>query len=1141
MSFGFGFGFPRRAAAGGAAPSLNFDFTSLTSLPSRITFSRTSNATLTDSNGRVAYAPHNLLTNSEDFEAAIWQKFSATVTSNTAVAPDGTTTADLLTGTAVSQRLQQTFTAGGAINTYSLYVKAPPSGTFTGCSLLLFNVTTSSVVAQARFSGATFTAPAGGLATSAFVSDGWYRIALTNTSGVTAGNSVVAYIYTDNDTGSGTVGSAVLAWGAQLNVANAPVNLLTFSEQFDNATWDKVNSPTVVANVAVAPDGTTTADSIQAVTGGAFRYVRQTITVAPNATVTASIYVKKETSETVFGGLGLDFQGGTRRIAYVGVDAVTGAANNLVGGSLTATISVVNAGNYWRVNVTATDNGSNTSCSFLYYSNLSNDNVNVSGSPAASSAKVIWGAQLNTGSTALPYVATTSSIYLPPSYNSTTPKNLLGFTQEFDNAAWTKSNSFVQTNLLTFSEQFDNTSAWTTSAANIAANSVASPNGTIDADTLTSNGTLSQHVISAAPSLAATTTYAFSVYAKAASTNFLQITTNLTAGSANHYANFNLQTGVVSAVGSSATATIQDVGNGWYRCTAVMTTVSANATATFILIPVDSGTATRNPSFSTVTSVYIWGAQLVQGSVPGDYQVTTSAAAAVQYSDPNGTRTADKVVATATSGYHGVRQSFAYTVGARYTLSVYARAAEYSNLFIGDLSSATMACAFDLQSGTAGTPRSTPPFTNVVASIQNVGGGWYRCSLTGTSDRSATTTPTFVGYPAGATLDDNGAFYTGDGTSGIFIWGAQLSNSASVDPYAYNPQAAPTSTAYYGPRFDYNPTTLAANGLLIEEQRTNLFLNSDFNTGGAGTGLVTSSTMTGPTGATITAAAFGHDGTTTSFLYKGTVAATTQYAISVFVRMDDGNAPVFGSATSDSPLNDFALVVSGATFSPLTFTIQNFGGGLYRVAGVVTSQATNLGNNGVVKYNTNSNRTFKTSAWQIEAGSFATSYIPTVASQVTRAADNASMLGDNFATWFNASQGTLVVRATSSVPNSDAIVRFAAAVYDTNAYANAIRLERIGTDARDVQTVGGSSSVVTASWTAGNTLTIAGAYQTSNSAASFNGAAAQAIAGSVPTGITTLGIGGNGTNGANSLCGHVRSISYYPTRLPNATLASITA
>jgi hypothetical protein len=149
--------------------------------------------------------------------------------------------------------------------------------------------------------------------------------------------------------------------------------------------------------------------------------------------------------------------------------------------------------------------------------------------------------------------------------------------------------------------------------------------------------------------------------------------------------------------------------------------------------------------------------------------VTANAAAA-----PNGSTTADKVIATATTAYHGIRQSVDYISGVRYTISVYAKAAEYSNLYISDLSSETMACSFDLQAGTAGTPLPGRPFTTPVSAIENVGNGWYRCTLTGTANATVSRTPTFVGYPTGATLDGNGAIYTGDGTSGLFIWGADL-------------------------------------------------------------------------------------------------------------------------------------------------------------------------------------------------------------------------------------------------------------------------------------------------------------------------------------------------------------------------------
>ena len=51
-------------------------------------------------------------------------------------------------------------------------------------------------------------------------------------------------------------------------------------------------------------------------------------------------------------------------------------------------------------------------------------------------------------------------------------RNLLTYSEQFDNAAWTKSNSFVQTNLLTYSQEFDN-AAWSPGSSTVLANAIA--------------------------------------------------------------------------------------------------------------------------------------------------------------------------------------------------------------------------------------------------------------------------------------------------------------------------------------------------------------------------------------------------------------------------------------------------------------------------------------------------------------------------------------------------------------------------------------------------------------------------------------------------------------------------------------------
>jgi hypothetical protein len=181
-----------------------------------------------------------------------------------------------------------------------------------------------------------------------------------------------------------------------------------------------------------------------------------------------------------------------------------------------------------------------------------------------------------------------------------------------------------RTNLLTYSEQFDN-AAWTPNAATIQPNTIVAPDGALTGDLLVATGTASSR-IRCTTAQAINTTYTASIYAKQGTGRYLRFR-NLAIDASGW---IDLQTGATSAtVGTTATAAL--VGNGWYRLALTATTPASIASNLIDIQVVDA----LNSTASVIDSgIYIWGAQLEAGAFPTSYiptaasQVTRNADAA---------------------------------------------------------------------------------------------------------------------------------------------------------------------------------------------------------------------------------------------------------------------------------------------------------------------------------------------------------------------------------------------------------------------------------------------------------------------------------------------------------------------------------
>jgi hypothetical protein len=168
---------------------------------------------------------------------------------------------------------------------------------------------------------------------------------------------------------------------------------------------------------------------------------------------------------------------------------------------------------------------------------------------------------------------------------------------------------------------------------------------------------------------------------------------------------------------------------------------------------------------------------------------TRSSATANAIAAPDGATTAEKLVEDSTaSATHQVSQTTTKAASAIvYAASIYIKAGERSRALVGlaDFGGNESYVIFNLSAKTVGTPVNGGTFTGGAATITELSNGWFRCSISATSSTSTT-----IGLLVRIVDSSNNFVYTGDGTSGIYVWGAQL--EAGAFPTSYT---GPTTTA----------------------------------------------------------------------------------------------------------------------------------------------------------------------------------------------------------------------------------------------------------------------------------------------------------------------------------------------------------
>jgi len=378
-------------------------------LDSRISYSRSSTGTYLSN--EKALNSENLLLQSQDFDTT-WTKAALNAPTGSQTAPDGTSTAWLLTTAASgtgSPFLFQNPSGAVSNNTVCTYVVHLKAGTASHAYFSFRGASSSAAWALIDFASPTSPTTGGSLgsisATSVALGSSWYRFALTFNTGTISSGYPYLYIGASDGTAPNSTGrvsytyagETLYAWGAQLSSTNSKVydsptttqisreyspllktaaadaarfeyaadgqsegllieaqatNLQTYSSDFTS--WSGQNRVTTTANVAIAPNGLLEADIVIANTSSTQSHnLSNTLLLASGTTYTASVYAKDA------GQRYIQLSGSTGAFGssqYATFDLQTGSVD-----TTGVTASAVSVGNGWyRIQATMTATASVT-------------------------------------------------------------------------------------------------------------------------------------------------------------------------------------------------------------------------------------------------------------------------------------------------------------------------------------------------------------------------------------------------------------------------------------------------------------------------------------------------------------------------------------------------------------------------------------------------------------------------------------------------------------------------------------------------------------------------------------------------------------------------------------------------------------